>query len=87
MRSLYIPYAVRQPALLACMLYVAARRYCIFKGDGYAERRFHKGMLQYKQVCLRALQRGVATIPLASLSEVTVFLAIVMSSEAVISPH
>ena len=81
MRSLYLPFALRQPSLLGCMLYVASRRYIVLKGNGQDVFPIYKRMLQYKQCCLQILK--VASNDESMINEATIALAIVMSSEAV----
>ena len=78
MRSVYVPFAISQPALLAGILYVASRRYSVMASS---TGRYREKTLWYKFMCLQNATRGVTLEHFGS--NATVALTLVLASEAV----
>lgn len=81
MKSVYVPYAISEPALLAGILYVASRRYAIMASSTANVGGYREKTLWYKFKCLETAKRGVALEH--SSSNATIALTLVLASEAV----
>lgn len=82
LRSIYVPFAITEPALLSALLYVAARRYQVLASGTPLAGGFQNLALSYKQVSLHHAIKATKTAEQAS-SDATVALLFVLTSEAV----
>ncbi len=80
MRTVWVPFAMTEPSLMAAIFHVACRNYASIT-DNTNTTKFTLQKLQYRQMCLNMAMEAIASEEIAT--DATISLALLMASESV----
>ncbi|UNI16370.1 hypothetical protein JDV02_002806 [Purpureocillium takamizusanense] len=79
MRTIWVPFAMTEPSLMAAIFHVACRNYASIT-DNTNTAKFTLQKLQYRQMCLNMAMQAITSQDMAS--DATISLALLMATEA-----